>query len=192
MKGGTIRAFIAIELPREIRDQLYEIQTKIRKTLSSSRISWVKSDNIHLTLKFLGDITQDQVSLIDESCDFIRRAPVFDIRLSQFGFFPNAGKPRVIWCGYDADRRLSEIQKQLDEKLSSIGFSSEEKQFTPHLTLARVKEIPKEQVKALSTAAKEIQIAASHPVHEITLFQSTLSPSGSIYTPLRKFSLTHR
>ena len=179
-----VRAFIAIELPPETRKQLSEIQSEIKKQIRDARMSWVNPSNIHLTLQFLGDMDVGQISNIESACAFLKNTSVFDIHLAHLGFFPNPRRPRVFWCGYDEHPTLTEMHSRMANELLQFGLTADEKKFTPHLTLARIKEISMEESKNFSLEVEKIHFDVSHPVRQIVCFQSTLSRVGSIYTPL--------
>ena len=188
----VIRAFIAIELSPEIRLQLGQLIQKF-KSLRIDAVRWVAVENIHLTLKFLGDTNRtdlDKLSkiLLSRSGEF---SP-FTFQVSGMGAFPNNRKPRVVWVGLQAPAALHELQGAVENAASQIGIPVEERGFSPHLTLGRVRnDVTPADLQTLSSALTSMQasdlgfmVAAS-----FTLFRSDLRPQGALYTPLAHFPL---
>jgi 2'-5' RNA ligase len=180
-----IRSFIAIELPEEIRHALAKIQEHLRRDVAGVR--WVQPASIHLTLKFLGDISAEQVQAIAAAAmGVVQNEPPLIVGLSGLGAFPNPHRPRVIWVGVEGDvERLGRLQVRLEEALEPFGFPREGRAFRPHLTLGRVKD-PRRPLD-LTCALAEVTVPRcnSFDVHEILLYKSDLRPSGAIYTKLQ-------
>ncbi|MBT7290620.1 MAG: RNA 2',3'-cyclic phosphodiesterase [Chloroflexi bacterium] len=136
-----LRCFIAIELPQQIKIVLSQLQILLGKERDNS-IKWVNPNNIHLTLKFLGSINSDSIPLITDamkSC--IKTTSPFSLSIGDTGAFPNTQSPRVSWVGLKGDSgALLKLQKQLDQVLSEIGFAPETREFSPHLTLGRIRD----------------------------------------------------
>ena len=178
-----MRTFIALELSNEVREELSRLQEELKKV--DADIKWGKPDNIHLTLKFLGNVEEAKIAEIKKLLDNISsREKPFETSLFKLGAFPDLNYPRVIWVGID--KGCSEIEKiagLVETELEKINFSREKRPFSAHLTLGRVKsgrnkaEL-KEKVSSLQVQPK------SCTINNITLFQSTLTPKGPIYTPL--------
>lgn len=178
-----IRCFIAIELSQEIQDILGKIENELQKTISG--VKWVKPDNIHLTLKFLGHIEKETVEKIKKIIsEIVKDAKPFKIRLLSAGAFPSPSRPRVIWIGVDEENKEgSHLANLIEEKLAPLGIEKESRAFHPHLTLARVKFLKdKSSVKNALTSLKVP--SAEMTATKITLFQSTLAREGAIYTVL--------
>jgi 2'-5' RNA ligase len=187
--SDTMRTFIAIELSPEIKDELADIQAQLKT--SNADVKWVKPQAMHLTLKFLGNITQEKIEEVKKALDTISpNHKPFEISLFQIGGFPKLEYPRVIWVGIDKGcSRAEAIAKDVVEGLSNIGFEKEKRPFTAHLTLGRVKS-PKGRNELVSKMkALDFKPSASCTIDKITLFQSTLTPQGSIYTPLYEAKL---
>ncbi len=187
----TIRAFIAIELSKEIKAKLSVFQERLEK--SGADVKWVKPDGVHLTLKFLGNIPTSKVSLIKEVLDSIAKEIVsFQIALSKIGAFPKIDYPRVIWVGLEEGKdKTIELNRKLEERLEKIGFPKESRSFQPHLTLGRVKSSKNkgELKKSVETLNRDLTTEARMTVSEIKLFKSTLIPKGAIYTCLCQVKL---
>lgn len=179
-----IRAFIAIEVPDFIQKEIAFIQDRLRRAAAS--VKWVKPENIHLTLKFLGNIEPGWVDRILREMDHIAGdTERFTLYIKGIGCFPNMRNPRVIWVGVeDVEKRAASLQLRLDSSLESLGFPREERAFTPHLTIGRFKS-PSGRKEILDEVHKlGIPSLGSLEAEEMILFQSELNPQGAIYTPL--------
>jgi 2'-5' RNA ligase len=193
MPTEQIRTFIAIELPPELKAELTRLQNKLRSSCGNSA-RWVDPNSIHLTLKFLGNVPLDKV---DEVVKAIEKAevgtPPFQITVRGCGCFPNALRPQVAWVGLTGDlKSLNDLVRKLDTTLARLGFKPEGRAFTPHLTLARLRDTasPVER-QAIGEAVGRCPIEISTPVDasEICLMRSELTPRGSIYTRLATVKL---
>jgi len=181
MYSETLRTFIAIELSEELRQELRKLQQELKQ--SNIDAKWVKSENIHLTLKFLGNIDLNQIeqtkNILKETS---RQVKPFHLHLSGVGAFPKLDYPRVLWVGVDeGENETTEIAKRLEEDLEKIGFQKENRPFSPHLTLARIHGSKnKDKLKSLIQQTTFISKNKTY-VDKVTLFKSTLTPKGSIY-----------
>jgi 2'-5' RNA ligase len=187
----NIRAFLAIEPPENILQAMSRLQEKLKREISG-RISWTKPQGQHLTLKFFGDISTEDVKNI---CTAVQKRVAsgqsLNLKIEKLGVFPDARRPRVIWCGVTGDvENLSVLERQLDSDFANIGFPAEDRPFRAHLTLGRIKDshgltgISEALTKNSAFAAGEFNCT------ELILFQSKLSPQGSIYTKLADFALS--
>lgn len=191
-----IRAFIALEMPDTIRAALNEISFNLRKELSGMPLRWVPVDNMHLTLKFLGDISADQVPAVTKilGTQTAQVAP-FELNLDGLGTFPSSQRARVLWVGVDLPQIFLEFQDKLESQLSELGFTSESRPFSPHLTLARVRGHARSADLELirsTLAATPKPTPAQGIAGTLTLFRSELKPSGSVYNALSRFDLVGR
>ena len=181
-----MRTFIAIELPEQIRTILSNIQDELRQTQAD--VKWVKPENIHLTLKFLGDIEQILVKKIHSQLDEIaQRYTCFSLYLSGLGVFPKPQYPRVIWIGVTHDQPVLEIAKDLEKEMIKIGLPAESRPFSTHITLGRVRSglNRKALVEKLEFLNKNLTLPQPEfRVLGLTLFKSTLTPQGPIYETL--------
>lgn len=188
---AAMRAFIAIEIPAEVRDVLAACCAELAKLPATA--SWTKPGNIHLTLKFLGEIPEESQSSIHQA---MQRAATgigsFGLKLQGLGAFPNLRRPRVLWAGLGGEvEAAKDLQSRLEEECSKIGLPRDDKKFSPHLTLARLKEVhdPRrwtQGVEAYRIAEKSFQVAA------LKLFRSELHPQGAQYTVLAEAQLAPR
>ena len=190
---SVIRAFIAIELPEELQQQLDIVSAHLMSKMENLPVRWVPAKNIHLTLKFLGDVSTSSLDVLTKLIESeTGEYRTFEISVGGLGAFPNDKRPRVIWIGIEAPPELLAVQRAIEIETGRLGYSSDQRPFTPHLTLGRVprnanpqdvrgisKELMKESVGFLGAAR----------VHEIHLFKSELRPSGAIYTKLHTVTL---
>lgn len=181
-----IRAFIAIKIPEVIIDKITRVQNDLKKP--DSRIGWVKPANIHITLKFLGNINPQQ---IDEIAYQIGRAKdqfdPFSVKIKGVGVFPNPKRPRVIWIGAESENQtLKKVAQHIDRFVANVGFEPEKRDFKAHLTLGRVKGMQGiEEVMRILEQHQKFS-GGSFTVDEIVLIQSELKPGGAVYTPLKQ------
>jgi 2'-5' RNA ligase len=191
---GTIRAFVAVELPDEVRAHLETVQRSLKEVLgpAAGAVRWVKPEGVHLTLQFLGDVPRTQVPAIEqalrEACAGARPAQVCTAGL---GAFPNANRPRVLWLGLEGDLKpLFDVERAIGRALTALGYKPD-KPFNPHMTLGRVRDHirPEEAaaiVAALTDAAKHRSPPVGYTAGSVSLMQSTLQPGGSEYRALAR------
>ena len=173
-----MRLFIAIEVPEHIQEVLLKAQEQIK---SSARLTLAKE--FHLTLKFLGEVSDSKVEEIKLRLENVSFAQL-NLTLHGIGVFPDALRPRVIWTGVQPQERIIELQKRIDAALS--GMFPAEKEYVPHLTLARVKKL--ENAQAFMAALKKRKIDSEQfSISFFSLIQSTLIPEGPVYTVLKKY-----
>ena len=184
------RVFCAIEIPAEVRERLIEHVQKLRQALPDVQASWTKPENIHLTLKFFGNISQQQVV---KASDAASRATAglspFTMRIEEPGSFPTRGPARVLWIGInDPTGSLIKLQQKFDAECETEGFSREDRAFHPHLTVARLR-TPR-GARSLSEKHNELRFEpAEVTVSSLILFRSELSPKGSRYSVISKHPL---
>ena len=184
-----MRTFIALDLSDEVKKELARLENALKET--NADVKWVNPDNIHLTLKFLGEVAEKKIPEINKIIDDIAASKQsFETNLFKMGAFPDLNYPRVIWVGIDKNcSEVENIASKIDETLLRIGFKKEKRDFSAHLTIGRVRSGKnkaglKEKLTSLEVDPKTCMI------DHITLFQSTLTLKGPIYTPLHvtKFS----
>jgi 2'-5' RNA ligase len=186
----NIRAFLAIEPPENILQAMSRLQEKLKREISG-RISWTKPQGQHLTLKFFGDISTENVNNICSAVqNRVASEQSLNLKIEKLGVFPDARRPRVIWCGISGDlEKLIALQKILDRDFADIGFPAEDRPFQAHLTLGRIKD--SQGLTGISEALikNSAFVAGEFNCTELILFQSKLSPQGAIYTKLAEFAL---
>jgi RNA 2',3'-cyclic 3'-phosphodiesterase len=181
-----IRAFVATEIPRF--DGLDGLLNRLKK--SGARLSIPRSEGMHVTLKFLGDVEEESV---DEIIGLLKKSvksiPPFDVKVAGTGAFPNLRNPRVFWVGLEDDGSLGRIAGSVDESLSTMGFARESRPFTPHITIARIRSASGvERATGILGEFENTQFG-TFLVGDIRLKKSTLTPTGSIYEDLGVISL---
>ena len=186
----NIRAFLAVEPPEEILQTVIRLQEKLKREISG-RLSWTRPGGQHLTLKFFGDVSTGDVDSIGRAVQ--NRLPsgaALNLKIEKLGVFPDARKPRVLWCGTSGDvEKLAALHKQLDADFTGIGFPKEDRPFRAHLTLARIKD-PRAPAGIDKALQKYLDFSTGvFFVRELILFQSKLTPQGALYTRLATFPL---
>jgi len=185
----TIRTFVAIELDEAILTALRGVQAQLKRAPAARIGRWVAPAGIHLTLKFLGDVSSGRVPEITQALQRgCRSFAPFPLHLCNPGFFPNAHRLRVVWIGVEGDvETLARLQRAIESELNSLGFPPEGRDFQPHLTLARVREqagtYEREEL-AKRVLALQVDASASMVAREVCLMRSELRPSGAVYTRL--------
>lgn len=185
---ADIRTFIAVDLPQEIKMDIDRMIAGLRR--DNSGIRWVKAANLHLTLRFLGDIPQQSVQTLTESLkENLDGFGPFDLVLSGMGGFPNLKRPRVIWIGTgDGTDRLIDLAEKVETGCIESGFGKGDKKFSSHMTIGRVR-FPKGLEPLLDKIEKTKFESSKFTVNEIFVVKSDLSPSGPKYTKLEIISL---
>lgn len=173
-----MRLFIAIELPEEVKDYLIELQ----KQFTDIKAKFVRKEQMHLTLKFLGET--EKLDEIKEKLSEVKTEP-FETALSELGVFPSENYVRVLWVGLKNSEKIIELQKKIDSSLSEIGFARD-KRFHSHVTLARIKFIQDKPgfVKKLKETKVEEK---GFKVEKVYLIKSTLTREGPVYETLGEF-----
>lgn len=189
-----IRTFIAIELNDALHHALADVQARFKREEIARAIRWVAPENIHITLKFLGDVDATHLPALERAIARVCNefAP-FTLTIGGAGAFPNTRKPNVIWVGargqVDVAARLAE---QIDAACATFGFAREERAFTPHLTLGRVKRdaspSERQRIGALIESA-HISDLGELRVERVAVMKSDLTPEGSVYTRLAECAL---
>jgi 2'-5' RNA ligase len=185
----TIRTFIAFELPPGVIALLGNVQPELKRL--KIRVRWVRPENIHLTLKFLGNISPEDIDQIGTAmaaaaADF---SPV-TVSVRGLGVFPGIKRPRVIWVGLSGDiRSLLALQHRLEEKLAEAGFPKDKKSFKAHLTLGRIKQAANPAtIRQMITDYAGLS-SEEFTFNQVILFKSDLKPSGAVYSKLKQTKL---
>ena len=175
-----MRAFIAIDLPKGLKDYLFNLESQIKE----AKITWVSKKNLHFTLKFLGDISESQ---LEELKKIKTKQKKFLISLNEIGFFPNEKAPRVFWVSLDPENKIIALQQEIDEKLLN-KFPSEQK-FQSHITLGRIKSIRRK--KDFFDSVNNLKIERnSFKVDAFQIVISSLTKNGPIYETVGKIDLS--
>ena len=179
-----MRLFVAIEIDPAIRERIHEFVSGLRAKISEAR--WVRPEGLHITLKFLGNVADERRMTIENALRSVREKEV-TLSLKQLGVFPNPRSPRVLWVGIGAGPELEQLAMGVDQQMGSVGFETEKRGFSPHVTLARFKQCPRGNLDSLLAEAQPS--FGTMTAHEFHLYESKLSPQGSRYTKLASFKL---
>jgi 2'-5' RNA ligase len=189
---NAIRSFIAIELPKTIQAQLDAIIAQLKGPRTST-VRWVPANNIHLTIKFLGDVSPTNMDMLMKMLKAeVSQLHAFSIHVGNLGAFPTPKRPRVLWVGIEAPTQLTSLVHLVEAETVKLGYLSEDRPFSPHLTLGRVSQnATPEQVHQVAEALSGVQVGSlgTTEVGEVVLFKSDLRPSGAEYTPMLKVAL---
>ncbi len=193
MSDTTLRAFIAIELPDDIKTHLHTVIQNLRQRVAGPDIKWVAPESIHLTLKFLGHVPTSRVEEFQQSLgDICTATPPMWLAIQALGGFPSTRTPRVIWAGLGGDiEPLALLAERIDVAFTELGFPKETRAFTPHLTIARIRqEATRETRTALGAALAEAHIARGIEFRAVavSLMRSQLLRSGAVYSRLASHS----
>jgi RNA 2',3'-cyclic 3'-phosphodiesterase len=185
-----VRLFVAVEVPAAIRDDLAALVSELHALESESsakRLRWVRPENLHVTLRFIGSVSPEKLDVICAELSRVRSEGPVELRFRGLGFFPSAKRPRVLWAGMAASPNLAEIAGDIDKRLGKLEIPAEERAFTPHLTLARCERSgisPALHAAVEKNAAREFGELRTNKFH---LIESKLKPSGAEYTTLQSF-----
>lgn len=185
---SVIRAFIAIDLPPDVQDCLEQVSAKLKEQIGENSVRWVSVPNIHLTLKFLGDVSENNLNVLKEIISAeaaLQKSMEFSV--GRLGAFPKTLRPRVVWVGVEAPPELVSLQRGIEARAAKVGYPKDKREFSPHLTLGRVSRnaTPGEvrQIGEILSASKVGFLGVAR-VPAIHLFKSDLKPSGAVYTKL--------
>jgi RNA 2',3'-cyclic 3'-phosphodiesterase len=186
------RIFCAAELPDQVRVRLQEHIQRLRKDVPDVAGSWSRVENIHLTLKFFGNVTLDQVQTISDAASrAVKEFSSFQIDIGKTGVFPRPSRPQVLWIGVsDPSGKLSALQQKFEDECAAEGFAKEDRAFRPHLTIARLRK--PEGAQRLADAHLSVQFESIPvPLTELIVFRSELSSKGSKYNAISRHQLTN-
>lgn len=184
---SLLRTFIALEIPHELQQIIHKETAHLRNTIGAL-IRWVPPENMHLTLKFLGNISPANMDILTQ----IIRAEAdscqpFDMRVGGLACFPSPKRPRVIYIGLQAPAELEALQRGIESATTRLGYESEERGFSPHLTFGRVRQnISASDQQKIRRALEETRIDSLGVarVDSVHLYNSDLKPTGSVYSRL--------
>ncbi len=187
--SGTIHTFIALELPPPVISLLHKVQQDLKRLKIRAR--WVRPENIHLTLKFLGDINPDHLDKIgDAMAGAAIEFPPVTLTVRGIGVFPGIKRPRVIWVGLGGDiRSLLALQSLLEQELAGAQFPKDKRSFKAHLTLGRIKQSVNPAVIRQMIGEFASLTSDEFTCDQVFLFKSDLKPSGAVYSKLKQTNL---
>ena len=179
-----MRLFIAVEIEPAICQRIHEFVSGLRGKISEAR--WVRPEGLHITLKFLGNVAEERRMIIEQALRSVH-GKVVTLSLGQLGVFPNPKSARVLWVGIETGLELQQLAKAVDQQMESIGFETEKRALSPHVTLARFNQRPRGNLGSLLSEAQSS--FGTMTANEFHLYESKLSPQGSRYTKLASFKL---
>ena len=184
-----MRLFIAVEFEESLKNKIFEIQQQLIATKSD--VKWVGRDNFHITLKFIGEVSEDKLDgIISGIKKAITGHKEIKISISKIGVFPDLRNPRVIWLGADKDSaELSLLAENIEKEFSKIGLPESNKKFNSHLTLGRIRS--RKGIEDLMDKIKSFETipAGETRIRQIVLMKSILMPSGPVYSIVESFGL---
>jgi len=182
-----IRCFVAIEIPDDLKSKIDQYIYSLKQI--APKIKWIKARNLHITLKFLGEIPQNLVQQVqNELLGITKIVNPFNMSIQDSGFFPNQNKPRVVWLGMqnNGNNSIFKIHEWIDNRLEPLGFDKEKRRFSPHLTLGRIKFPGNYSELAEYISQNEFQ-SFDFKVNEVVLMKSVLKPSGAEYLKIKSY-----
>lgn len=185
---NVVRAFIAISLSTEITRQLNQVIENLQARLPGVAIRWAPAQNIHLTIKFLGDVSISNLEMVKKIIQVeASHHSAFEMSVGNLGAFPTINRPQVLWVGIEAPQELYAIQGGIESEAARLGYARENRPFSPHLTLARTaRNVTPEDVRQIGSvlAGYPVGYLGALRVQELHLYQSDLQRSGAVYTRL--------
>jgi RNA 2',3'-cyclic 3'-phosphodiesterase len=180
-----VRLFVALDLTEEMREALREPIAKLHPLAKSAR--WARPEGMHVTLKFIGHVEASKLDAIRAALGTVQSNAPVEMQIRGVGFFPDERRPHVLWCGIEASANLAPLAAEIERTLEPLGIPREERKFTPHLTLARLKD--SHGVEKLVRAAGEMKSRAfgSARASDFHLFESMTKPSGAEYRKIESY-----
>ncbi|MFH1964375.1 MAG: RNA 2',3'-cyclic phosphodiesterase [Acidobacteriota bacterium] len=183
-----IRTFIAVNFPPAVIDKIAGITAYLQTQTPGTALKWVAPENMHLTLKFLGDVREDRVPEVKECLqEALLHHPTFNISVESLGMYPTASQPRVVWLGINDAGNLKQIHHNLAKVLKDFDPAPEKRSFSPHLTIARIRQnISRDIARQVGETLSQFKVDSlgSFEVQTVHLFKSELTPRGPIYSAL--------
>jgi 2'-5' RNA ligase len=185
-----VRLFIAVNIPDEMREKIWDCAAPLRDL--GDAVRWVEPAGMHLTLKFLGEVSADREESVGLAMDASTAGvPQFGLTLGGFGAFPNTRRATVIWVGCESPSALQQLHQQVDKQMGGIGFPSETRAFHPHLTLGRLRRGAQSSAKSgLADMLDRLNFTGEVFVRSVELMQSELTPAGANYTVRKSIGLS--
>jgi 2'-5' RNA ligase len=185
---SVVRAFIAVDLPLEIQDCLDQVERNLQERMGDVPVRWVVPENIHLTLKFLGDVSLNNLDVLTEilQAEAASHESIV-ISIGGVGAFPKVRNPRVIWVGVEAPEELMALQRGIETHTSRVGYAPDRRPFSPHLTLGRVsRNSSPGDVRKIGDVLKDCKVGflGVARIKAVHLYRSDLKPDGAEYTRL--------
>ena len=188
MTSDVIMTFIAVDLPPSVLDTLGQISHQLQEKMPDTPVRWVDNQKMHLTLKFLGDISTENISMVEKTLlsEGAKRSPM-ELGIGGIGAFPKMRHPRVIWIGVEAPTDLFDLRRGIEDGVARLGYNYDKYEFTPHLTLGRIsRKASARDVRTVGNVLHDIQVGyiGAARIEAVHLYRSDLSPGGAKYTCL--------
>jgi 2'-5' RNA ligase len=184
-----MRLFAAIDLSSEVLSNLERLIGQLRP---NARIGWSRPENLHITTKFIGEWPEDRLEEVNATLRNLVSREAIPIEIRGLGWFPNPHSPRVLWAAVHAPQSLADLARETDKAVSRLGVPAEKRAYSPHLTLARIKEpVPLAPLRQAIAALRSAEFGA-FTADRFYLYQSKLKPTGSVYTRLSEFVFSSR
>ena len=188
MTADVIRTFIAVDLPQGVLEALGQVSSQLQEKLPDTPVRWVDFKKMHLTLKFLGDISTENIGMVEKILHSeASKRQVMEIGIGGIGAFPKMRHPRVIWIGIEAPPDLSDLRRGIEDGVARLGYNYDKYDFTPHLTLGRIsRKASARDVRKVGNVLHEIQVGfiGVARIEAVHLYRSDLVPEGAKYTCL--------
>lgn len=182
-----MRLFVGLDLPAHVVSSLEDLLQRLRPT---AQINWSPPQNLHITTKFIGEWPEERLPELQAGLAAVEPRPNLPVHIRKVGFFPNPHSPRVFWCGIDAPG-LEALAAATDRATGLLGIAQETRAFSPHLTLARIKDRINLQPLREAIAATPSLDFGAYEADRFFLYRSQPSRSGSVYTKLAEFPFSH-
>jgi 2'-5' RNA ligase len=181
-----VAAEIGTRLAHKVGSVVDELRARVEASAPKAKVTWVAVDRLHVTVRFIGQVDDDRVEAFRRSLRRPLSGKAFDLSCGGVGSFPKGGSPRVLWVALaDGTDALGAVERQISARLLDLGIAEESRPYTPHLTLARVREPAGLKSASLLEGLRDVRIGKTH-IDAITLFESKLSPKGPTYVPLER------
>jgi len=188
-----MRTFIAIDFPPSALEKIAEISNFFKQQTPQNALKWVETPNTHLTIKFIGEIEEVILPVVKEKLSqALQNLKPYSIQISGLGMYPNKKNPRVVWLGILGAEPLVEIHRLINEKLVEIGIKADHRPFSPHMTIARVRQSAKpETVNLIGRTLSKFRVDPLNEIRidQVHLYKSDLLPSGPVYSILHTIHL---
>jgi 2'-5' RNA ligase len=193
MTDDVIRTFIAVDLPSSVLEALGQVSSQLQEKLPDTPVRWVNSQKMHLTLKFLGDISKKNIGMVEKILHSeASKRQAMEIGIGGIGAFPKMRHPRVIWIGIEAPTELFDLRRGIEDGVARMGYNYDKYDFTPHLTLGRIsRKASARDVRTVGNVLHEFQVGfiGVARIGAVHLYRSDLHPDGAKYTCLYSAAL---
>jgi 2'-5' RNA ligase len=188
MTADVVRTFIAVDLPPSVLDALGQISAQLQEKLTDTPVRWVDFTKMHLTLKFLGDISKENIGMVEKILQSeAAKRQAMELGIGGIGAFPKMRHPRVIWIGVEAPTDLFDLSRGIEDGVARLGYTYDKYDFTPHLTLGRIsRKASARDVRKVGNVLSEFQVGfiGVARIEAVHLYKSDLHPDGAKYTRL--------